>query len=200
MPRSYRMKKRAVAHGEVRERILRATMSIHDEKGVAPTTYADVAGRAGIGVATVYRHFPKIGDLIMACGGHAWQAMQPPTPDAAAAIFSGLRTHRERMLRLVQELDAFYERGSLRLGLASRDRDIVPELHGFLSAVEAGTEAMVREALKPEDLPEKTIQVTLALMSFAAWQAFRRQRLTADDTTEAQLRLLDSAISSARKE
>ena len=199
MPRNYRMKKRAVAHDEVRERILRATMSIHDEKGVAPTTYADVAGRAGIGVATVYRHFPKIGDLIMACGGHAWQEMQPPTPEAAAAIFSGLRTRRERVLRLVQELDAFYERGSLRLGLASRDRDIVPELHGFLSAVEAGTEAMAREALKPDDLPEMAIQVTLALMSFAAWQAFR-QRLTADDTTETQLRLLDSAISGARKE
>jgi AcrR family transcriptional regulator len=194
MARNYKMHKRAEAQGEIRERILRATMSVHDEKGVAPTTYGDVAERAGVGVATVYRHFPKIGDLIMACGGHVWAEMQPPTPDSAATTFAGLKSRRERLLRLVEELDAFYERGSLRLALASRDRAIVPEVHGFLTAVEAGTEALVREALGPEALQEGQIKVALALLSFPSWQAFRRQHLSAGDTVEAQLQLLQSAI------
>jgi AcrR family transcriptional regulator len=200
MARNYRMRKRAEAQDEVRERILRATMSVHDEKGVAPTTYTDVADRAGVGVATVYRHFPKIGDLIMACGGHVWAEMQPPTPESAATTFAGISSRRHRLLRLVEELDAFYERGSLRLGLASRDRAIVPELHGFLTAVEAGTEALVREALNPEALPEPTIKVALALLSFASWQAFRRQHLSARDTVDAQVRLLNSAISTPARD
>jgi AcrR family transcriptional regulator len=194
MARNYKMHKRAEAQGEIRERILRATMSVHDEKGVAPTTYGDVAERAGVGVATVYRHFPKIGDLIMACGGHVWAEMQPPTPETAATTFAGVDLWRERLVRLVEELDAFYERGSFRLALASRDRALVPEVHAFLTAVEAGTEALVREALAPEALPEATIRVALALLSFPAWQAFRRQHLSAGDTIEAQLRLLNSAI------
>lgn len=195
MARNYKMSKRAEAQGEIRERILRATMSVHDEKGVAPTTYADVAERAGVGVATVYRHFPKIGDLIMACGGHVWAELQPPTPETAAQTFVGVSSRRERLLRLVEELDAFYERGSFRLALAGRDRELVPEVHAFLTAVEAGTEALVREALSPEDLPEGQIKVALALLSFPSWQAFRRQHLSAGDTVEAQLRLLNSAIS-----
>lgn len=200
MARNYRMRKRAEAQGEVRERILRATMSVHDEKGVAPTTYADVADRAGVGVATVYRHFPKIGDLIMACGGHVWAEMQPPTAETAATTFAGLSSRRHRLSRLVEELDTFYERGSLRLGLAARDRALVPELHGFLSAVEAGTEALVREALRPEALPEGQIKVALALLSFPSWQAFRRQHLSAGDTIEAQLQLLNSAISTPARD
>ena len=198
MARSYRMSKRADARDEVRERILQATMRVHDEQGVAPTTYSDIAERAQVGIATVYRHFPRMGDLIMTCGGHVWQEMRPPTPETAPAVFSGLRSQRERLLRLIRELDAFYERGSHRLALASRDREIVPELHAFLSAVEAGTEALVREALKPEELPEKTLAAALALMSFTSWQAFRRQQLTADETMAAQLQVLTATISARR--
>lgn len=200
MARNYRMRRRAEAQGEVRERILRATMSVHDEKGVAPTTYADVADRAGVGVATVYRHFPKIGDLIMACGGHVWAELQPPTAETAAQTFVGISSRRDRLLRLVEELDAFYERGSFRLALAGRDRELVPEVHAFLTAVEAGTEALVREALGPEGLPESQIKVALALLSFPSWQAFRRQHLSAGDTVEAQLRLLNSAISTPARD
>jgi hypothetical protein len=76
----------------------------------------------------------------------------------------------------------------------------VPELHGFLTAVEAGTEALVREGLGPEALPETTIKVALALLSFPSWQAFRRQHLSAGDTVEAQLRLLSAAISTPARD
>ncbi len=64
------MKDRARARDETRERIVRATMQLHDEKGVAATSFLDVAKRAGTGAATVYRHFPDIGALVSACGAH----------------------------------------------------------------------------------------------------------------------------------
>ena len=49
MRRPYRMTNRAAAHEETRERIVRATMALHDERGVATTSFADVAERAGVG-------------------------------------------------------------------------------------------------------------------------------------------------------
>ena len=44
----------------------------------------------------------------------------------------------ERLVKLVEELDAFYSRDALRLGLAGRDRELLPKLNGLLTAVEAG--------------------------------------------------------------
>src|SRR5215210_2088178 len=114
MARDYRMQKRAEARDQVRERIVQATMRLHDEKGVVPTTFADIAERAGVGSATVSRHFPTLGDLVRACGAHVWQEMRPPTPDTVDSVFAEAKTGRERLVRLVEELDAFYARGAYR--------------------------------------------------------------------------------------
>jgi AcrR family transcriptional regulator len=197
MARSYRMKKRAEIRDQTRERILQATMQLHDEQGVAPTTFSEVAERAGVGVATVFRHFPKLGDLVRACGAHVWQEMRPPVPDAAPAVFAGLETTGERMERLVEEIDAFYERGALRLALAARDRDLLPELDYFLSAVEAGIDAMVREALKKANLSSRAIEVALALMSFPVWAALNRLGLPAAERARLRTDLLKCGIRSA---
>lgn len=190
MARRYRMNKRAEERDATRERILKATMAVHDEKGVAPATYADIAERAGVGQATVSRHFPRIGDLVRACGMHVWQEMQPPTPDTAPGVFAGLTTLPERVKRLVAELDAFYTRGELRLRLASRDRELVPELHGFLSAVEGGVEALVREALHGTKVSDETLRVTIALLSFPSWQAFTLSGLSAGQVRDRRIALV----------
>ena len=197
MARSYRMKKRAEIRDQTRERILQATMQLHDEQGVAPTTFSEVAERAGVGLATVFRHFPKLGDLVRACGGHVWQEMRPPVPDAAPAVFAGLETTEARMERLVEEIDAFYERGALRLALASRDRELVPELDQFLGAVEAGVEAMVREALKEARLSPRALEVARALMSFPVWAALNRLGLPAAERARLRTDLLKCGIRSA---
>ena len=41
---------------------------LHYEQGVAATSYVQIAERAGVGPATVYRHFPTLGSLVEACG------------------------------------------------------------------------------------------------------------------------------------
>jgi AcrR family transcriptional regulator len=199
MARAYKMRRRAKAVEETRERILRATMAVHDEKGVAPATFADIAKRAGLGQATVARHFPTLSNLVQACGQHVWVEMQPPTPDAAPAVFAGIETTRERLAKLIDELDAFYSRGSLRLGLASRDRELVPELHGFLCAVEAGVEALVREALAKAGEPEKAVQVALILMSFNVWTGFNRLGLPPTELRALKLSMLECGLRAARQ-
>lgn len=192
--RAYRMTGRARAQEETRERILAATMQLHDEQGVAATSVVDIARRAGLGAATVYRHFPTPGALVTACGAHVWQEMAPPTPDQAPAIFAGLDRREDRLQRLVDELDGFYRRGALRLAKAQADRAVIPELDLFLNAVEAGVAALVREALNEETLSETTLQLVCALTDFPVWQAMQRIDCEAAERRRLLARLIRCAI------
>jgi len=118
-----------------------------------------------------------------------------------ATVFStqgGLVVHSgtavfERLVRLVEKLDAFYGRGALRLGLAGRDCELLLELNGFLTAVEAGVEALVREALVNAGEPDRAVWVAIMLMSFPVWSGFNRLGLPASD-----LAALKSGFLSAR--
>ena len=198
MVRSYRMKKRAAAHDETRERIVRATMALHDEQGVATTSFADVAERAGVGPATVLRHFPTIGSLVMACGQHVAGEMRPPSPVDAERVFAALATTRARLEWLVSELEAFYRRGSLRLIAAANDRDRVAELDQFLIMVDAGIEAFVRRAIVDEKLTEPFIPVLMALCSISVWQWMKHANFTAPERQGILVDILVSAMASVR--
>src|SRR5688500_5791576 len=61
-PRKYDMSRRASAVAETRRRIIDATRALHTERGIAATSWDDIAARAGVGVGTVYRHFPSPDD------------------------------------------------------------------------------------------------------------------------------------------
>ena len=198
MARQYRMKKRADARGETRDRIVKATMALHDEQGVATTTFADIAERAGVGPATVLRHFPTIGALVMACGQHVLEEMRPLTPADSERAFAGLTTTAARLERLVSEIDAFYERGSFRLIAAGNDRDRVPELDQFLKMVDAGLEAMIREAIVDEAPDEPITSVLMALCGVSVWQRLNRANLTASERQAILVDLLTCAIASVR--
>lgn len=192
------MASRATAREETRERIVRATMALHDERGVATTSFADIAQRAGVGPATVFRHFPTLGSLVMACGAHVAAEMRPPSPADAPRIFQGLTTTRERLERLVSEFDAFYTRGSLRLIAAANDRDRVPELDQFLLAVDAGIEAFIREAVADEPPIQSLIGVLMALCSVSVWQSMKRAEFGDADRQATLVDILASAIVAVR--
>jgi AcrR family transcriptional regulator len=189
---------RAATVEDTRERIVRATMALHDEQGVATTTFADVAERAGVGPATVLRHFPTLGALVMACGAHVAAEMRPPSPADAAEIFRGLTTTRARLERLVSELDAFYARGALRLIAAANDRDRVPELDGFLIHVDAGIDALIKQALADEAPSGSLMAVLMALCSVRVWQAINRAEIAQSDRRAILADILTSAIASVR--
>jgi AcrR family transcriptional regulator len=192
------MKKRATARDETRERIVRATMALHDEQGVATTSFADVAERAGVGPATVLRHFPTLGSLVMACGEHVAAEMRPLSPADAGRAFAGLVTTRARLEQLVSELDAFYTRGSLRLIAAGNDRGRVPELDQFLVAVDAGIEGFIKEAIVDEKPTEPLISVLMALCNISVWQSMNRARLTEPERRGVLVDLLMSGIASVQ--
>ena len=194
MARNYRLNERAKAQDATRERIVRATMALHDEQGVAATSFTDVAHRAGIGAATVYRHFANIDDLVAACGAHVWAEMRPPVPELATAVFEGVVGRPARLLRLVDELDAFYRRGALRLHMAGADRAAIAGLDQFLKAVEAGVDALVREAVKDEELQELAIALLISLTEFSVWQSLQQLQLETPARNVLHARLLECAV------
>jgi len=190
--RKYQLRKRAEGLDATRERIVEATSALHYEQGVAATSYIQIAERAGVGPATVYRHFPTLGSLVSACGALVEEVMQPPLPENAQAVFAGLGTRQQRLERLVAELDEFYGRGAVWLGIAARDRDRVPELDGFLRQVDAGVEALVREAVGTGS-SEATIRLMTALADVSVWLSLKRLDAPPAELRRTMVGLLDCA-------
>src|SRR4051812_50163291 len=75
--RRYELKARAEAQQATRARIAAAAAALHQEVGIASTTVADIARRAGVQRLTVYNHFPDLEALLPACSAH-WLAEHPP--------------------------------------------------------------------------------------------------------------------------
>jgi AcrR family transcriptional regulator len=167
--REYRMRKRAEDFDATRERIVEATADLHRVQGVAATSYVQIAERAGVGAATVYRHFPTLGSLVTACGASVWREIDPPVPGQAAAVFAGLPDGLPRLERLAAELDAFYARATGWLAIATREQDRVPELRDFLAHVDAGVEALLREAVG-QGASNAALRLAMALLHRSVWE------------------------------
>ena len=191
--REYRMRKRAEGLDATRERIVEATAALHYQQGVEATSYVQIAERAGVGAATVYRHFPTLGSLVEACGASVWNEIRPPTPEDAPAVFAGLETRPQRLERLVAELDAFYDRSAVWLGHAARDRERVPELDAFLRHIDAGVAALVREAVGA-GTEGPAIRLATALADVSVWRSLKRLDVPEPEFRETMVRLLACAI------
>jgi AcrR family transcriptional regulator len=86
MARKYELKRRAEKEEETRQRIVDATIELHETLGAAYTTIKAIAERAGVERATVYRHFPDERSLFAACTGHHIALNPPPDPTALERI------------------------------------------------------------------------------------------------------------------
>jgi AcrR family transcriptional regulator len=86
MTRKYELRRRAERQHQTRQRIVEATVALHAEQGMLSTTISDIAARAGVERATVYRHFPDERALFTACTGHFYAQHPLPDPERWQAI------------------------------------------------------------------------------------------------------------------
>jgi AcrR family transcriptional regulator len=171
-PRTYDMSKRAAAAAATRRRIVDATRELHTEQGIAATSWDQIAARAGVGVGTVYRHFPTLDDLVPACGEISMEIVALPSAGAATALFDGVDEPAARIARLVSEVFAIYERGASELHVVRREPDAHPSVADLNATLEATLSALVGAALpgaSPQDLA-----VTRAMIDLDTWEAMRR--------------------------
>ena len=165
------MSRRAAAAAETRRRIVDATRALHTEQGIAATSWDQIAARAGVGVGTVYRHFPTLDELVPACGEVSMGIVAfPPDP---AALFDGLVTPAERLGRLASEAFAIYERASGELRVSRREPDAHPSVAAFAAASESALAELVGAALAPFEAGDDDRALVRALVDLDTWEALR---------------------------
>jgi AcrR family transcriptional regulator len=191
MPRKYSMQRRAATIEETRQRIVDATVELHNAKGVAGTSMQDIADRSGVALATVYRHFPTLDALVPACGARNLE--RNPLPDET--VMAGLETWQERLAALVSALFSHYERGSraYEVGLAEAvTLPVMARLMGELSARVRDLVATATNTLNPDS---KRLSLAVGLCDFRVWRALTQAGLSSTDAAELTGRLIATALS-----
>ena len=126
--RKYELKARAESQRETRNRIAQAAAELHEQKGVARTTVADIARRAGVTRLTVYNHFAGLDELMPACAAH-YESLHP-FPDLGSVL--GLDDPSQRLRDALALLYGWYRETEAMYGKLLSDRASVPELDRFL--------------------------------------------------------------------
>ncbi len=184
-PRKYDMSKRAAAVAHTRQRIVDATLELHGEQGIAATSWDDIAARAGVGVGTVYRHFPSLDELIPACGEITMQVVALPAPAAVRALFQDAMEPAQRIERLVGEAFAIYERGAPQLRAIRREADVHPRVGQDRDQLDAALSALVDTALGPLDATAQDRALARAMVDLNTWEALRDQGLAPAESVAA---------------
>ena len=195
-PRNYDMTNRAAAAARTRQRIIDAARELHGEQGIAATSWDDIAARAGVGVGTVYRHFPSLDELIPACGEITMQVVALPDPATMPALFEHATEPAERIERLVREAFAIYERGAPELNAIRREADVHPRIGQDRDQLDASLSALVDTALGPLDAPQQDRAVARALVDLNTWEALRDQGLAPAESVAAISDMLATRLTS----
>ncbi|MDP9456228.1 MAG: TetR/AcrR family transcriptional regulator [Actinomycetota bacterium] len=182
-PRKYSMDKRRAAVEETRRRIVEATLALHSQKGIFDTSWKDIAERADVSVATVYKHFPSLDELVPACGALIMAITAPPSPEDAPRIFGDARALEERLRRLISEIFDFYERGEPYMEVGAKERQL-PAVQEWEAGMRDTREGLAREALRPVEPEESTVRSVGALLDFPVFKSFRRHDVPREEAEE----------------
>jgi AcrR family transcriptional regulator len=189
--RKYELKARAESQQATRDRIAAAAASLHEEVGIARTTVADIARRAGVQRLTVYNHFPDLAALLPACTAH--YRAEHPLPDLAAAI--ALATPAERLRAVLTAMYRWYRENAPMQRRVQGERSTVPDLDAWLArSSDLALAALADRLAAGFDASPVRPLIALAL-DFWTWQRLDREGL--DDAAAAEL-MTDAILVAAR--
>ena len=179
--RRYELKARAEGQQATREKIAAAAASLHEEVGVARTTVADIARRAGVQRLTVYNHFPDLAALLPACSAH-WMAAHP-LPDLGPAF--ALPDPVERLRSVLAGLYGWYRENATMQRHTLGDRATVPELDAYLTGFADPAMAGLADALATGFSGARARALVALALDFWTWDRLAREGL--DDASAAEL-------------
>jgi AcrR family transcriptional regulator len=190
MTRTYTMTTRARAVEETRVRIIEACVALHGERPVTDIGLDDIAGRAGVSVQTVLRHFGSRAGLEEASFERAQAAVaderRTPVGDVASAVHV-IVDHYERrgdmaLLMLAQESHQ---------ELMARITEQGKALH------RAWVEEVFAPFLDRTDDAEALTDLLVVVTDVYTWKLLRRDRRLGRDRTEQRMRHLVDAVLAA---
>lgn len=143
MTRRYRSSRRAEAAAETNRRIVEATIAVHDEQGISATSVRDIAARAGVAPSTVLHHFPRMGELIRACGEMTERLLPMPSE----AVLTGAAGTFERVRRIAQAMFEWWDRMGPGFDHLRIDRRRIPEVDAWMDDLARRHRALAAAAL-----------------------------------------------------
>lgn len=185
--RTYELKARAERQQETRQRIVDATVALHEEVGPARTTVTEIARRAGVTRLTVYNHFPDDGELFAACQGEF--LIRHPLPDLGPALAHG--DPRARVGAVLAGLYASYREREAMTSKVLRDRSALPALDELMGRTADVQLAGLADALAAGfagaggETARRVHAVVALALDFWTWARLTRDGL--DDAEAAEL-------------
>jgi AcrR family transcriptional regulator len=184
--RDYTLKRRAEQRDETRQRIVDATIELHQTIGPNATTFSQIAERAGVGRVTVYRHFPDEPTLSRACSGQYFERHPPPDPGAWRSISEPL----ERLRTGLADTYAYHRETEQMISHVLADARDHPAVTPYHALWRRATDVLL-EPSKTRGRKRALLRAGIAVaLSFDTWRVLAREQGLADgDAVELMLRL-----------
>lgn len=189
--RKYTLQARAERQRQTRERIVAATVALHEEVGPARTTIAEIARRAGVQRLTVYNTFPDPVDLFAACQGRFLTESPPPDlePRAGAAPLA-------RLEEVLTGLYGWYRSTEAMERNVHRDRKLVPDLDRLMAQTGDARFAAVADvhaaAIAGASAPPALVTLIRLALEFHTWELLTREGMTDGDAAALMTRAVSS--------
>lgn len=165
MKRSYELNHRAESQNQTRQRIVDATIELHQAKGIAATSINDVAERAKVAKVTVYRHFPDQEALVNACSGQYFERHPMPDPDS----WRQFKDPHDRFRHGLQEVYAYHRETEPMISRVlpeARDLPLMEPYHAYWQNVVDVLATPFEERARSQEL----LRAALALaVNFDTW-------------------------------
>jgi AcrR family transcriptional regulator len=182
--RKYNKTLRAEQQGETRERIIKATVALHEQLGPANTSIKAIAEKAGVQRLTVYRHFPDEASLFQACTSHYLGQHPPPRMGDWAKIEDASQRTRAVLLAFYR----YYRRTERMWDVAYRDIEKVEALKGPMRQFEAYLDQVRDDLVSSWKLKldnKKSLALTLRhCLRFSTWASLKNENLSDKKITE----------------
>jgi len=162
-----------------RERVLDAATDLVRRDG-EKVPMAQIAERAGVGIGTVYRHFPTREDLLAALVHRSFGLAVDNARAAAAHPGPALEAVRQFLLATLRDRERFVlplHGGPVLFTPATRERqaDVRTALRGLIERGQAARE--LRADLTPEDLIVAASLLSRPLPGIGNWERLARRQI-----------------------
>lgn len=174
------MRRRAKRQEETRSRIVEATMSLHEELGVAQTTVSAIAERAGVQRLTVYRHFPDDAALLKACTSRYLELNPPPDPAGWKDVDDPSKRSRQALLALFGYFGSTQEMWRKAYRDVGQIEALALQMRKFEEYLD-GIRADLAAAWQPPPARSSRLNAVLGhALRFSTWDSLAREGLDAN--------------------
>ena len=194
--RTYKLRERARAQDETRQRIVEAAVSLHEELGPRATSISAIAAKAGVQRLTVYRHFPDEAAIFHACTTH-WTQLNP-APDSST--WMGEAEPFARARATVHAFAAYYRRTRGMWSVAYRDAPAIEALAEPMKRYGEHIDAAARDLASAFDAEgaaaDRIFETARMILRFTTWDALAADGLDDDQISALCLAWLKGAAGS----